>query len=459
VAVTSDRERARSILNAVRALPVGVLDAAIAAAPGEERSRLAVVRAALDAPDPEAAVTESMRDVAATSAEQRAHVNGLLRAATQISVSAGRAGAMLASAREGRDLLAAIGVRSRASAAADTDPARVALLDDALALLGNDTPFAALENAISAIAEADRLLDSVGTEMDGAVATRNVAALRGHRAALAEAQRAFSSVPVLVAEARAQAVTRGDAVRAAQLAVTEAALRDHEDGAAERWHAALEAALAAEQVRLAAAAASRIELAAIAGGALAPIIETAPKIAELAAKLGDVDTELGALGDEALARLQVPGGEERAAELLERAHLVAGDDALRVIRVNLLDAQIQERLGDKARARKLYREIMQYGRDIDGAGHALGWAALHLGRLELEMGHTHRARQDLELAHQIGDAADDPALVALAAGARLDLATDRDAANAIVAAATKAGPEARDELARRVSARWGIVVL
>src|SRR3569832_25044 len=126
--------------------------------------------------------------------------------------------------------------------------------------------------------------------MDGAVATRNVAALRGHRAALAEAQRAFSSAPVLVAEARAQAVTRGDAVRAAQLAVTEAALRDHEDGAAERWHAALEAALAAEQVRLAAAAASRIELAAIAGGALAPLIETAPKPAEL----GDVDTELGA---------------------------------------------------------------------------------------------------------------------------------------------------------------------
>lgn len=451
----SDRERARSILNAVRALPAGVLDAAVAAAPGEERARLAEVRAALDAPDPEAAVANAMRGVTTTSAEQRAHVNELLRASTQIAESAGRAGAALASIRDGRDRLAAIGQRTRAAAAADTDPALVALLDDALAMLGDDAPFAALENAIAAVAEADRLLEGAGADMDHAVASRSAAALRSQRDALAEAQRAYSRVPALVAEARAQAITRGDALRAAQLAVTEAALREHEDGAAQRWQAALEAALAAEQVRLAAAAASRIELAAVAGGALAPIIETAPKIAELAAKLGDADTEIGALGDEALARLQVPGGEERAAELLERAHLVAGDDALRVIRVNLLDAQIQERLGDKARARKLYREIMQYGRDVDGAGYAIGWAALHLGRLEMEMGHAVRAGQDLELAHQIGDAAGDPALVALAAGARLDLAKDREAADAIVAAAGKASPAAREELARRVIARWG----
>ena len=455
--MASDRERARSILNAVRALPAGALDAAVAAAPGEERARLAGVRAALDAPDPEAAIAEAMRGVTATSADQRAHVNELLRASTRIAESAGRAGTALASVREGRDQLAAIGMRTRAAAAADADPALVKLLDDALALLGNDAPFAALENAIAAIGDADGMLDRVGPEIDRAVATRNAAALQGHRAALAEAQRAFARVPALVAEARDQAVSRGDAMRAAQLAVTEAALRDHERGAVERWQAALEAALAAEQVRLAAAAASRIELAAAADGALAPIIETAPRIAELAARLGDVDTEIGALGDEALARLQVPGGEERAAELLDRAHLVAGDDALRVIRVNLLDAQIQERLGDKARARKLYREIMQYGRDVDGAGYAIGWAALHLGRLELEMGHAVRAGQDLELAHQIGDAAGDPALVALAAGARLDLASNRAAADQIVAAATKASPAAREELARRVIARWGRV--
>ena len=452
-----DRARARRILNAVRALPAGVFDAAVAAAPGEEHARLAELRVALEAPDPEAAVAAAMRGVTAASEAERAHVAELLASSTQIAESSGRVGSALGAIRDGREQLVAIGVKTRAMAGVEADPALVALLDDALALLRDDTAFAAIENAIAAIADVDRMLAGVSPDMDQAVATANVAALQRQHAALVEAQRAFARVPALIAEARAQAVSRGDAVHAAQLAVTEAALRDHEPDATDRWRAALDAALDAEQIRLAAAAASRLELAALAAGALAPVIETAPRIAELAAKLGDVDTEIGALGDEALARLQVAGGQERALELLERAHLVAGDDAFRVIRVTLLDAQIQERLGDTARARKLYREIMQYGRDVDGAGHAIGWAALHLGRLEAEMGHTFRAGQDLELAQQIGDAADDPALVALAAGARLALSRDSAEARAIVAAASKAPLAAREELLRRVVERWGKV--
>lgn len=452
-----DRERARRILNAVRALPAGVFDAAVSAAPGQDRARLAQLRVALEAPDPEAAVAAVMRGATTTSDEERAHVQDLLAVSTKIAETGGRVGGALESIRDGRERLVAIGEQTRAAAAADADPGLVALLDDALAMLRNDAPFAAIENAIASIADVDRMLAGASADMDPAAATANVAALHRQHAALVEAQRAFARVPSLLADARAQAVSRGDALHAAQLAVTEAALRDHEHDAADRWRAALDAALEAEQLRLAAAAASRLELAALAAGALAPVIEIAPRIAELAAKLGDADTEIGALGDEALARLQVEGGQERALELLERAHLVAGDDALRVIRVSLLDAQIQERLGDTARARKLYREIMQYGRDVDGAGHAIGWAALHLGRLEAQLGHTFRAGQDLELAQQIGDAADDPALVSLAAGARLALARDHAEARAILAAASKAPQAAREELTRRMIDRWGIV--
>jgi len=66
------------------------------------------------------------------------------------------------------------------------------------------------------------------------------------------------------------------------------------------------------------------------------------------------------------------------------------------------------------------------------------WAALHLGRLE-------------------GDAAGDPALLSLAAGARLELAVDRAAAAAVQASAASAPEPARLELERRFEIRWGIV--
>lgn len=131
---------------------------------------------------------------------------------------------------------------------------------------------------------------------------------------------------------------------------------------------------------------------------------TIAELVALARSGSPADDRIAVLGAEALAAAATLEGRERAFALLDEAHVEAGDDALGVLRVSAFDAQVHEASGNLALARKLYREILQYGRGVEGAGAAIECAALRLGRLEASMGHAFRARQNLDLAAELARA-------------------------------------------------------
>lgn len=131
---------------------------------------------------------------------------------------------------------------------------------------------------------------------------------------------------------------------------------------------------------------------------------TIAELVALARRGSPADDRIAVLGAEALAAAATPEGRRRALQLLEEAHVEAGDDALGVIRVSAFDAQMHEASGNPALARKLYREILQYGRGVEGAGAAIECAALRLGRSEASIGHAFRARQNLDLAAELARA-------------------------------------------------------
>ena len=88
--------------------------------------------------------------------------------------------------------------------------------------------------------------------------------------------------------------------------------------------------------------------------------------------------------------------------------------------------------------------------------HKLGWASLHLGRLEAKAGQMYRARQDLEVAYLVGRALGDPSLLALAATARIEFAVDRAGAELVIAQLGAIAPAVVEELTRRRHARWQV---
>jgi hypothetical protein len=452
--VASERERARGVLTAVRALPPGALDAAIAAARGPDAEQLAAVRAALGASDPEAALVVALRHVSAADPAGAIPVPAVASHAARAAEEVAGLRSSLDDMLVGQRALAALGAAARGSIR-DLDPALAAMLDDTLGVLDEDGPFAAVKAAVISIGGVQDLLADVdaGSPDPGALALR-VGELRRQRDAITGASDALVRIPGLVAAARAYASRAGDLASEARLAVAQAALCDREPGSAARWTTAFELSTAAALLPLARACAARIEIAAAAEGTLEPILRTSAQIARLASQLGDIDAELAAVCDEALAWAWRDGGAARARRLVERAYELAGEDRKRGLSASLVEAQVVELLGDAASARALLREIMEYGPDIDGGAHIVGWAALHLGRLEGAMGHAFRAGQDLDLAQQVGDAAGDHALFALAIGARLDLAPDRAAAEGVLATAERAPRAVRDELRRQFDRRW-----
>lgn len=167
---------------------------------------------------------------------------------------------------------------------------------------------------------------------------QRVGELRVQRDAIAAAAVGpeLARIPTLVLMARSHAAARDDKPAMARLALADAALHASEEGSDERWRDALELAVEAHELDVARQAAARIELAAAAAGRLDIIVETAGQIASLAAELGDVHAESSALGDQALALSQLSGQDDRARELVARAHALAADDAIRTARVSLL---------------------------------------------------------------------------------------------------------------------------
>ncbi|HEU4612128.1 MAG TPA: hypothetical protein VFS15_08625, partial [Kofleriaceae bacterium] len=374
----SDRERARRILEALRALPSGTLDTALAHAYGSDAVRLAAVRAALADPDPEAALAAALRDVVHAGPSERMLAD-LGREANASANDVSRATRQLGELARAQRELSFVG---RTVRDVTPDPELRGVLDEVLSLLGDAGPFAAVKSAVAAASEAHHLLadiargnatpDEVRVGLDG---------LRTARSALDAARDQLADVSRVIDAARRFAAEHGDSDAEARLAVAEAALAEGRPDSLQRWQAAFDKAIDAQLLPLARAAATRIQLLAIAAGEREPIIDVANRLAALARTEGDQATLLEALGDQALALAQL-GQAERARQSVLDAKAVAGDEAMAVLRTSLLDAQVSELLGDAAAARKLLRQVMQYGRDVPGSTHLIGWAALHLGRLE-----------------------------------------------------------------------------
>lgn len=447
--VESDRERARRVLTALRNLPSGALDAVARHAQGANGVLLAQIQAALATHDPEDALASVLRDVDPEVASALIDPRTLFGSARSITAAVAPVRAELDAIAEGQRALVAEGEHARELALA-TDPALVPLVEAAIDLLCDDSMFAVVREAVAALGGAGELVDAIarGQASPSDLAAR-MGELRAHRDKLQQAQALLADVPALLASAAAEAHKRGDLANAARLVVAEAALRADPV----RWRDAFELAFAAGELASARTAAARVELVAAGAGRLDEVADVASRIVELAAKVGDRGAELAALGDQALACAQLAGRGDEARALVERANAVVAGDAVGEVRVQLLAGQVAERLGDDAGARHALRKVMERARDV-GLEHELGWAALHLGRLEAEAGQSFRAGQDLELAQQIGRSVADPALFALALGARVQVAPDRAAAERLLRDAAEASPEVQAELRHRIEARW-----
>jgi hypothetical protein len=369
---------------------------------------------------------------------------GALAAGHAIAMTGERLRGSLAMLADGQRELAAIGDTVLVDALA-TDPTLVPLVEDALALLGDDGPFSALRAAIEALGGIGDVFAAI---QRGENPARSVAKLRVDRDAVLAAAPKLAEVPALLARAIEHARMRGDRAATARLAIAYAAMHD-DDGA---WRDALELAADAKLLGEARRAATRIETTAIAAGKLDDVAHVADRIAELARELGERDVELAAVGDRALVFAQLGlAGDARAQ--VARAQAIADGDPKREVRAHLLAGQVDERLGDDAAARIAFRKVTERARGA-ALEHELGWAALHLGRLEAAAKQMFRAGQDLELAQQIGRATGDPSLLALAVAARIDAAADRGAAEHVLAHEATIAPDVRIELARRLDARW-----
>lgn len=448
--MTSDRERARLVLNALRSLPPGTLDTAVAHAQGPDGDRLAAVRDAMRSADPETALAEVLRDI---SPDELSAARGLAEAsafAARASSEAQSASTALSFAMLAQQDLAAELENHRAQMAAE-DPTLTSVLDETLAYLGNDEPFRAVKDALATLETSQRILENVRRGADPRALAVNLTELRQRRAELATLAAPDSRLRSVIDAARSYAVERGDNEALARLAVVAAAVADSPNEALACWHEVFDRALAASLLPLSKVSAERIQLTAASKGDFETILEVSSRLADLADELADNEVALAANADQALALARL-GRPDLARVAVERVHDHAGDDGLRVAKANLVEAQVLELMGDTAGARALFREIMEYSIEVEGAAHIVGWAALHLGRLEIEKGHMFRARQDLELAQRIGDAAGDHVLLVLAASARVEAAPDRGVAEAILR--SRVPEAAREELQRVFERRW-----
>jgi hypothetical protein len=439
--VESERERARRVLIALRKLPPGVLEVAAGATTGANAALLTRVAKAMSAKDPEAAMLDELRGFKPADPPHELTqelVGAGLRLADPAPIRA-KLDAVVALQQE----LAVRGDRLLVEALLDA-PRLVPLLQSAVSLLGDDGAFGALKIAVAAVATVGDMVAAVGRgDLDIA---HQAATLRREREALAAAAAKLAEIPSLLARALEQAQLANDPRVVSRLALVTAAVVDDRDA----WTAALDRAIAARQLDDAQQAASHIMTTASAGFRFDEVAAAATRIRELAAQLGDRDAELGAVGNQALAAAQLGrAGDARALVDVARS---LGDGGAREARAHLLAGQVAEKLGDEAGARIAFRKVTERARG--GVEHELGWAALHLGRLEAKAGQTFRAAQDLELAREIAVALAQPSLLALAVAAQIEYAPDRAAAESVLSRAESIAAETRAELQRRLDVRW-----
>jgi tetratricopeptide (TPR) repeat protein len=484
VAVSSQDERARLIAQTLKSLPPGSLALAAGQLPGQLGKLMRALDDATAAADPVAAVQAVLGALPSPDTDALAAVLKDVGAAMAAGMdSAGKAVAEAVPADELARLarnqarLAEVGAAIRPGI---SDATLGALVDRSLGLLGESGPLSALIAAATAVGDVagsvSRFAEALRTDPVAAAKDPGLQAvigrLQGQREHVAAAAAQLSDVVEIVSGVRAWAASRGDSATRAQLAAAEAGLRqarNPEDPVIfDRLREVFDAAIDAGLLPLAREAGRRLQLRQLGQGTLEGVAGIAFEVAELAARLGDREAEVGARGEQALVLAQLPRRQEEAkATAAAAAALAAGsEDPVLRLRGQLLLGQVREKTGDLPGARSVFRKVMDAGKSDARQAHTVAWAALHLGRLERAEGQRGRARRDLELAWKVGRASGDWALYVYAAGARVELASDEDdraTADAVLRDLDVTGPRiggagagsARAEIAQRIRARWG----
>jgi hypothetical protein len=444
VTPTPTEARLQSILTALDALPPEALEAAAAFAPGPAARVLRLLAEARVAPDrgtatqriieenladldavarlfggrvpppgpggaSQASATAATPDIAGgviqgTIRGALAHVDAALARADALAASLGRAQTEL-----GQSLDPLIEVLS------DDEELHIAAKDAAAEL--RDPAIAALTQALVADAAAirDAVRDAASLGQGREAETRAsawLAAIEPRIAALEararEATALGQALPSRVAPALARiaelARTKKHA-SAAHLAQVDARMEETVSGlpAAStrvKWRRALDLALGAKKLDLAWVAGKRVQVEALDIGDKKLAALVAHRVADLAAASGSIEAELTARMEEALLLVRLDGFAEQGRAMSDTtlARAAAAPPHVQA-RVGLMAGQLQEVVGDDARARILYRRVMQHK---DAAGPAeLGRAALHLGRLELRAGQPAQGRKNVRLAYDL----------------------------------------------------------
>lgn len=425
--------RARAMLDALASLSDEQLAQVADGIGGPSGALLRGLLEARHAPQPEQAVVRLMSGLGGADVQDlQARVRTLSQGMLDVPTIPGD-GAGLDFDPAQRAALAEAGWQVRAQV---QDPALAELLDRGLALLDADGP---LGRAAAGAAEVQRAQDTL-REVAGSLLRdpqspvaagalpASLSALREQRDRLRGIQQELGQVGALLDGMAELARQAGRPADVARLAVARAELLERLDAPSAQVDAALDAALGAavdaQDLALARRVGRRVQLRAANGGALQPVADVADRIAALARSTGDLTVEVGALGEAAVALSQLPGGEDAArARSAAALHAAEGSDRSAVrAQARLVQGQVLEKLGDLAGARGAFRQLMRDAVQDPSFPYELGWAALHLGRLERDAGQLSRGRQDLSLAAAVGGKARDWLLYALSCRALFELA-------------------------------------
>jgi tetratricopeptide (TPR) repeat protein len=477
-------ERARQILAALGGASAADLRAAATGLPEEAGDLLMQVAWAVEQADPALALATVLGEPdAASEADQRSARADVRQVADNLARLLGPRLARLhrgvAELEAGADALDA--VRPDLTVPEDVPPDVAAVLQRALDAAGDAAPIKAVR---AALAETRNIGLVIGDLFEGArrdpdkLATSLPALearIRALQRAQSDAQAAAARLPdvaALAAALRAIAEARGELVAVAQLSLVEAGLAERTRGlgdpvAVARWDAVFEAAVRAELVPLARAAAQRLQVVAVDGEDFARVAVLAHRTGDLARAQSDAAAEAWARMEESLALARLPEHHDMARTIADDAvTLAAGTGSAQLhARARLSRGQVLEQLGDFPAARSAFRRVLEDARTDTSFGREVAFAALHLGRLELDH-QPHSGVKTLDFARELARRGGEwliygPAVVALLE--HLAAAEDRDRVGGLLRELAVEGPRLGGERGAAVLSdaraflveRWG----
>lgn len=301
------------------------------------------------------------------------------------------------------------------------------LLSEAEGRLADDAPWEAArrtQGAATALIEAlSACLADPPREVHPETLIRRHAELVAVDAELRTAPDRLGEVLTLLERARAQAEAVEHGLRG-PLALATARLRaalDPADGSRAAWQQTFDRAVDADDLEVALEAGRRVQADALGQGEHRRAGRIAHDIAALAHRTGATEVGVIARLEQALAAAREPSGADDARRLadqaLDAAEAVGGPV---LAQSRLMAGQLFEHLGERARARALFRSTLAQS-DVPGAvpPAIVGRAACELGRSLHAEGRPDAARGHLERALDLGLRSGDVRLQDAALGALL----------------------------------------